>query len=65
MHIFIKNNWPWLSLLGLALVVTMPAELPSSLKAAPAWGWAWLRGTLQVFVSFRTPPVPAAEKVKP
>jgi hypothetical protein len=63
MYAFVARNWPWLSLLGLAFVVTMPEDLPDGWKDCPRWTWGWVRKGLQIFVSFRTP-APPAEKPK-
>jgi len=42
-----------LSLLALALIVTMPEDPPQSLRTMPGWLYGWLQHGLKTFVSVR------------
>jgi hypothetical protein len=54
---FLTANGPVLSLLALALIVTMREELPPPLDQIPVlvWLYGWLHDALKTFVSFRSP----------
>jgi hypothetical protein len=49
-----------LGLLGLALIATMPATRPATIRELPGWLYDWARLWLQAFISFRAPRTPAA-----
>lgn len=40
-------------ILGVAVVSTMPKELPASWRSAPQWIWTWLRESALAFASLR------------
>ena len=61
---FVSRNWPVLSLLGLAFVVTMRDQLPAPFNRVEAFNWlyGWLHDGLKTFVSFRAPSAAPKEK---